>query len=88
MFVQLIVQRKKETQSSALLSLCKGSRPVTDVFPSQIAINAQSVSISWRHCIFNFSVKIDINYIGDSYDYIIPHRVAHVYSINMYQFFL
>ena len=32
-----------------ITGLCAGNSPVTNVFPAQMASNAENVSISWRH---------------------------------------
>ena len=40
-------QRKQ--QSSVLLAICAGNSPVTGEFPAQMASNAETVSIGWRH---------------------------------------
>ena len=34
---------------SALVAICAGNSPVTGEFPAQMAINAENVSIWWRH---------------------------------------
>ena len=39
--------------------LCAGNSPVTGEFPSQMASNAENVSISWRHHDGSYIENID-----------------------------
>ena len=40
---------QRKYQSSVSLAFCKGNSPVTGEFPTQMARNAENVSIWWRH---------------------------------------
>ena len=44
-----IRRRSKKTSKLCVTGLCEGNPPITGGFPSQRAINAESVSIWWRH---------------------------------------
>ena len=48
-FNSLFRLTRKKHQRSALLSLCEGNPLVTSGFPAQRDINAENVSIWWRH---------------------------------------
>ena len=54
---------RKKHESPALLAICKGNSPITGVFPSQRARNAESVSMSWRHNGLLFS-GVDCAFMG------------------------
>ena len=41
--------KQQKHQNFALLALCEGNPPVTGEFPQQMASNAESVSMWWRH---------------------------------------
>ena len=45
----LFRRRSKKTSKLRVTGLCVGYSPVTDEFPAQMASNAESVSIWWRH---------------------------------------
>ena len=42
-------RRSKKTSKLRVTGLCEGNSPVTGEFPAQGAINAENVSIWWRH---------------------------------------
>ena len=42
-------RRSKKTSKVRLTGLCAGNSPVTGEFPTQMASNAEKVSIWWRH---------------------------------------
>ena len=42
-------RRSKKTSKPRVTGLCDGNSPVTGEFPSQMASNAENVSIWWRH---------------------------------------
>ena len=42
-------RRSKKTSKLRIAGLCEGNSPVTGEFPSQGTINAENVSIWWRH---------------------------------------
>ena len=46
---RLFMRRSKETPKLCVTGLCTGNSPVTGEFPAQMAINAENVSIWWRH---------------------------------------
>ena len=46
---RLFRRRSKKTSKFRVTGLCEGNSPVTWEFPAQRAINAESVSIRWRH---------------------------------------
>ena len=46
---RLFRRRSKKISKLRLTGLCEGNSPVTGGFPSQIANNAENVSIWWRH---------------------------------------
>ena len=46
---RLFRRRSKETSKLRVTSLCAGNSPMTGEFPAQMASNAESVSIWWRH---------------------------------------
>ena len=49
-FAQPFVQAQiKKTSKLRVAGLCEGNSPVTSEFPSQKTINAENVSIWWRH---------------------------------------
>ena len=43
--------RSQKTSKLRVTGLCEGNSPVTGEFPAQMASNAESVSIWWRHVI-------------------------------------
>ena len=45
----LFKRRSKKTSKLRVTGLCAGNSPVTGEFPAQMASNAESVSIWWRH---------------------------------------
>ena len=45
----LFRRRWKKTSKFHVTGLCTGNSPVTGEFPAQMAINAENVSIWWRH---------------------------------------
>ena len=42
-------RRSKKTSKLRVTGLCEGNSPVTCEFPTQMASNAENVSIFWRH---------------------------------------
>ena len=46
---RLFRRRSKKTSKLRLTGLCAGNSPVTGEFPTQMASNAEKVSIWWRH---------------------------------------
>ena len=46
---RLLRRRSKETSKLSVTGLCVGNSPGTGEFPAQMASNAESVSIWWRH---------------------------------------
>ena len=46
---RLLRRRSKKTSKLRVTGLCEGNSPVTGQFPAQMANNAESVSIWWRH---------------------------------------
>ena len=46
---RLFRSRSKETSKLRVTGLCEGNSPGTGEFPAQMASNAESVSIWWRH---------------------------------------
>ena len=46
---RLFRPRSKETSVLRVTGLCAGNSPLTDEFPTQMASNAENVSIWWRH---------------------------------------
>ena len=46
---RLFRRRSKKTSKLRVTGLCEGNSPVTGEFPSQMASNAENVSIWWRH---------------------------------------
>ena len=55
---------ERKYQSSVPLAFCERNPPVTGGFPSQRAINAENVSMSWRHREWDKKAKIYL-YIFD-----------------------
>ena len=53
LFNLLFRRRSKKTSKLRVTGLCAGISPVTGEFPTQMAINAENVSIWWRHHVFN-----------------------------------
>ena len=51
LFTQPFIQAqiKKKHQSSTSLAICVANSPVTGEVPTQMASDAENVSISWRH---------------------------------------
>ena len=45
----LFRRRSKKTSKLRVTGLCEGNSPGTDEFPTQMASNAENVSIWWRH---------------------------------------
>ena len=45
----LTIVYSNETSKLRVTGLCEGNSPVTEEFPAQRAINAENVSIWWRH---------------------------------------
>ena len=43
------MRRSKKTSNFRVIGLCEGNSPVTEEFSSQMASNAENVSIWWRH---------------------------------------
>ena len=48
---RLFRRRSKKTSKLCVTGLCAGNSPVTGEFPTQMASNAENVSIWWRHYI-------------------------------------
>ena len=46
---RLFMRRSKKTSKLRVIGLCVGNSPVTGEFPTQMASNAENVSIWWRH---------------------------------------
>ena len=46
---RLFGRRSRKTSKLRVTGLCAGNSPVTVEFPSQMASNAENVSIGWRH---------------------------------------
>ena len=46
---RLFIRRSKKTSNICFTGLCEGNPPVTGGFPSQMANNAENVSIWWRN---------------------------------------
>ena len=46
---RLFRRRSEKTSKLRVTGLCAGNSPVTGEFPTQMASNAENVSISWRH---------------------------------------
>ena len=46
---RLFKRRSKKTSRVRVTGLCAGNSPVTGEFPTQLASNAENVSIWWRH---------------------------------------
>ena len=46
---RLFRRRSKKTSKLCVTGLCAGNSPVTGEFPTQMASNAENVSIWWRH---------------------------------------
>ena len=46
---RLFSRRSKKTSTLRVTGLCSGNSPVTGEFPTQMASNAENVSIWWRH---------------------------------------
>ena len=55
LFNRLFRRRSKKTSQLRVTGLCAGNSPVTGKFPAQMASNAESVPIWWRHN--GFTVK-------------------------------
>ena len=51
----------KKTSKLRVTGLCVGNSPVTDEFPSQIASNAENVSIWWRHHVMRDGISEYLN---------------------------
>ena len=51
---RLFRRRSKKTSKLRVTGLCAGKSPVTGEFPTQMAFNAENVSIGWGH-----DVKLD-----------------------------
>ena len=49
LFNRLFRRRSKKTSKLGVTGLCEGNSPGTGEFPTQMASNAQNVSIWWRH---------------------------------------
>ena len=49
LFNRLFRRRSKKTSKLCVTGLCEGNSPGTGEFPAQMASNAESVSIWWRH---------------------------------------
>ena len=54
---RLFRRRSKKTSKLRVTGLCAGNSPGTGEFPAQMASNAESVSILWRHHELPFSLK-------------------------------
>ena len=46
---RLFIHKSKKTSKLRVIGLCVGNSPVTGEFPTQMASNAENVSIWWRH---------------------------------------
>ena len=46
---RLFRRRSKKTSNLRVTGLCAGKSPGTDEFPTQMASNAENISIWWRH---------------------------------------
>ena len=49
LFNSLFRRRSKKTSKLRVAGHCAGNSPVTGEFPTQMASNAENVSIGWRH---------------------------------------
>ena len=50
---RLFMRRSKKTSKLRVTGLWTGNSPVTGEFPTQMASNAENVSIWWRHHVFS-----------------------------------
>ena len=55
---RLFTRRSKKISKLRVTGLCAGNSPETGEFPAQIAINAENVSIYWRHHGLRFIIGI------------------------------
>ena len=65
---RLFSRRSKKTSKLRVTGLCAGNSPVTDEFPTQMASNAEKVSIWWRH--------------HDNFRWSLSHRVHHTIKLH------
>ena len=82
----LLRHRLKKTSKLRITGLCEENPPVTSVFPSQRASNADNVSIWWRHR-ENFGIfpgSVQKNVSADKSCYVFACRVPIVPDLPRY----
>ena len=58
---RLFKRRSKKTSKLCVTGLCAGNSPVTGEFPTQMASNAENVSIWWcHHAVTNCNTNYDV----------------------------
>ena len=66
---RLVRRKSKKTSKLRVTGLCAGNSPETDEFPAQMASNAETVSIWWRH-------HVDILNTPESTDVVQPILIS------------
>ena len=67
-------RRSKKTSKPRVTGLCVGNSPVTGEFPAQMASNAETVSIWWRHHVLRISiVRIIVSPFPTQTSYYLTH---------------
>ena len=77
---RLFRRRSKKTLKLRVTGLCAGNSPVTGKFPTQMASNAENVSIWWRHHVYrscNIWFVTHTSATGISMHRIMLHRLWH-----------
>ena len=65
---RLFRHRSKKTSKLRVTGLCEGNSPVTCEFPSQRAINAENVSIWWRHHVNSLTIRADFRFAPSQWE--------------------
>ena len=66
-FARLFRRRSNKTSKLRVTALCEGNSPVTGEFPTQMASNAENVSMWWRHHAWwrtSYTLAISVLYNG------------------------
>ena len=76
-------RRSKKTSKLRVTGLCAGNSPLTGEFPTQKAINAENVSIWWRHHVRQFDFIVTRIVINDAHAATTQLRLSGLHRWNL-----
>ena len=79
---RLFRRRSKKTSKLRITGLCVGNSPVTGEFPAQMASNAVTVSIWWRH----HGLRISTPSVFKMYSVVLKYPKEHSKTYSTYHF--